>query len=246
MSQEALPGTRIRRQPVGRRIGLALATPLLALACTSQGLHERRGHLCVARASTLWEPAFANKLAATCDGVAAQVARDLGLPAVTGIEVELLNFSPIVPGPGIEAYATSPSGRIILGAPTIFAGRGKATIAHEMCHVLCYRHRIELPFLLEEALAHLSEVPYGGEKEFATSQEATESDEDDLAWLAIESVAEFTALPRDTAGLYLQRAIRAAKKLGVQRAVVLGGLRETDWREVLTFPAESESRLEPR
>ena len=246
MSQGALPGTRIRRQPAGRRIALALATLLPALACTAQGLHERRGHLCVVRVSTVFRPTLANGLAATCDEVAARVAGALGLPAVTGIEVELLNFSPIVPGPGVEAYATSPSGRIILGAPTIFAGRGKATIAHEMCHVLCYRHRIELPFLLEEALAHLSEVPYGGEKELATGQEATESDEDDLAWLEIESVAEIAALPRDTASLYLQRAIRAAKRLGVQRAVALGGLRGTEWRDVLTLPTESESRLEPR
>ena len=126
MSQAALPGAQIRRLTASRRIVLALATPLLALACTSQGLHERRGHLCVARVSTLWEPAFANKLAATCDGVAAQVARDLGLPAVTGIEVELLNFSPIVPGLWVEAYAMLPAGRIVLGAPALFDEEGKA------------------------------------------------------------------------------------------------------------------------
>ena len=59
-------------------------------------------------------------------------------------------------------------------------------------------------------------------------------------------MAEIAALPRDTASLYLQRAIRAAKRLGVQRAVALGGLRGTEWRDVLTLPTESESRLEPR
>jgi hypothetical protein len=194
---------------------------------------ESRGKLCTVRLNAQWSPAFADEMASTCDRVAARIADELGLPAASPIEVELLDFSPILPGVNISAYTLFPPGRIVIGAPALIQSGGEAVVAHEMCHFLLAKHGVVLPFVLEEALAQRSETVGGADASMACTLSDGAGESERLPWLEVDSLSQMAALPKATLWAYLAEAMRVVDRLGMQQVVELGRRPDTDWKSIL-------------